>query len=74
VTGNDAVRAQVDVVMADPGNAARISDAPVRGRTEALDALAAAAVRYRKAVQKGKGRKAAQARLFEAVAAWKAFP
>jgi len=38
-------------------------------RVEALDALAVAARRYRKAVDRGKGRKAARAKLFDAVAA-----
>jgi len=39
------------------------------GRVQALDALAVAARRYRKAVDRGKGKKAARANLFDAVAA-----
>jgi hypothetical protein len=38
-------------------------------RVEALDALADAARRYRKAMDRGKGRKVARAKLFDAVAA-----
>jgi hypothetical protein len=44
------------------------------GRVEALDALAVAARRYRKAVDRGKGKKAARAKLFDAVAALTAAP
>jgi len=43
--------------------------ARVAGRVEALEALAAAARRYRKAVDRGKGKKAARAKLFNALTA-----
>ena len=44
------------------------------GRVEVLDAIAAAARGYRKAVDRGKGKKAARAKLFDAVAALTAAP
>ncbi len=119
MSGNQAIRAQVKMVMADGGKPAGLPDGQVtavvrqtlysigldgvgdeaRGRAgvgdpgvqldgsqaliaretlravqrvEALEAVADAAAAYRKSVRKGKGEKAARAKLFEAVAMRKA--
>jgi hypothetical protein len=119
MSGNQAIRAQVKMVMADGGKPAGLPDGLVtavvrqtlhsigfdgvgdepRGpagvgdpevqldgslaliareteraaqRVEALEAVADAAGAYRKSVRKGKGEKAARAKLFEAVAMRKA--
>jgi hypothetical protein len=119
MSGNQAIRAQVKMVMADGGKPAGLPDALVtavvrrtlhslgldemgdepRGsagvgdpgvqldgslaliaretmraaqRVEALEVVADAAGAYRKSVRKGKGEKAARAKLFEAVAMRKA--
>ncbi|MBF6557715.1 MAG: hypothetical protein IVW52_16455 [Acidimicrobiales bacterium] len=119
MSGNQAIRAQVKMVMADGGKPAGLPDELVtavvrqtlqsigidevgdehRGpaavgdpgvqldgsaaligretlraaqRVEALEAVADAAGAYRKSVRKGKGKKAARANLFEAVAMRKA--
>jgi hypothetical protein len=119
MSGNDAVRAPVKMVMGDRGDPVPIPDGIVSAivhqvlcsiglagvgeehggpsvvrrqeaqlgstmaliarettraaqKVEVLDALADAAVAYRKSVRKGKGEKSARAKLFEAVAARKA--
>jgi hypothetical protein len=48
--------------------------APMAERIQALDAVAVCAERYRRAVRRGKHKKAARTKLFDAVAAWKESP